>query len=57
MGINAYPTTILYNNSKPHKYQGHHDAGSIVEFIRVCVQRRLRYTERSWHAIVNINLY
>lgn len=32
--IRSYPTTILYNNSKPHQYNGHHSAAHIVEFIQ-----------------------
>jgi DnaJ family protein C protein 10 len=34
-GIRSYPTTILFNNSVPHNYHGHHTAGDIGEFIHV----------------------
>ena len=33
--IRSYPTTILYNQSVPHQFQGHHNAESITEFIQV----------------------
>lgn len=31
--IRSYPTTILYNNSIPHQFNGHHTAADLVEFI------------------------
>jgi len=31
--IRSYPTTILYNNSIPHQFTGHHTAADLVEFI------------------------
>ncbi|KAJ7354834.1 DnaJ sub C member 10 [Desmophyllum pertusum] len=31
--IRSYPTTILYNNSIPHQFDGHHTAADLVEFI------------------------
>lgn len=31
--IRSYPTTILYNNSLPHQFTGHHTAADLVEFI------------------------
>jgi len=37
MGIRSYPTTILYNGSATHKFQGSHDAVSIMEFVQVSV--------------------
>ena len=33
--IRSYPTTILYNNSIPHQFTGHHTADDLVEFIEV----------------------
>ena len=33
--IRSYPTTILYNNSLPHQFTGHHTAADLVEFIEV----------------------
>ena len=33
--IRSYPTTILYNNSIPHQFTGHHNAADLVEFIEV----------------------
>ncbi|XP_067687759.1 dnaJ homolog subfamily C member 10-like [Haliotis asinina] len=32
--IRSYPTTILYNQSRPHQFHGHHTADSIVEFLQ-----------------------
>ncbi|XP_076088842.1 dnaJ homolog subfamily C member 10-like [Mytilus galloprovincialis] len=32
--IRSYPTTILYNSTKPHQYSGHHSAEHILEFIQ-----------------------
>jgi len=32
-GIRAYPTTIFFNMSKPHKYQGNHDAQEMADFV------------------------
>ncbi|XP_048578142.1 dnaJ homolog subfamily C member 10 isoform X2 [Nematostella vectensis] len=31
--IRSYPTTILYNNSQPHQFIGHHNALDIIEFV------------------------
>ncbi|XP_068227314.1 dnaJ homolog subfamily C member 10-like [Palaemon carinicauda] len=31
--IRQYPTTILYNQSVPHEYTGHHSASNLVEFV------------------------
>ncbi|XP_048873193.1 dnaJ homolog subfamily C member 10-like isoform X2 [Brienomyrus brachyistius] len=31
--IQAYPTTVIFNQSKTHHYEGHHSASSILEFI------------------------
>ncbi|PFX28948.1 DnaJ-like subfamily C member 10 [Stylophora pistillata] len=31
--IRSYPTTILYNNTHPHQFTGHHTAADLVEFI------------------------
>ncbi|XP_015751062.1 PREDICTED: dnaJ homolog subfamily C member 10-like [Acropora digitifera] len=33
--IRSYPTTILYNNSIPHQFSGHHTAADLVEFVEV----------------------
>jgi len=32
-GVRAYPTTIFYNMSKPHRYQGRHDADELADFV------------------------
>ncbi|ESN95836.1 hypothetical protein HELRODRAFT_102482 [Helobdella robusta] len=32
--VHSYPTTILYNLTKPHHYHGHHSASEIVQFIQ-----------------------
>lgn len=32
-GIKAYPTTVFFNMSKPHKYQGNHDAQELADFV------------------------
>ncbi|XP_051565165.1 dnaJ homolog subfamily C member 10-like isoform X1 [Myxocyprinus asiaticus] len=31
--INAYPTTVIFNKSSIHEYEGHHSAEGILEFI------------------------
>ncbi|KAH9495740.1 DnaJ sub C member 10 [Bulinus truncatus] len=31
--IHSYPTTILYNQSIPHQYHGHHSVKHLLEFI------------------------
>uniref|UniRef100_A0AAR2K206 DnaJ homolog subfamily C member 10 n=1 Tax=Pygocentrus nattereri TaxID=42514 RepID=A0AAR2K206_PYGNA len=31
--INAYPTTVIFNKSSIHEYEGHHSADGILEFI------------------------
>lgn len=31
--VHSYPTTILYNQSKPHQYHGHHNVHALGEFI------------------------
>lgn len=33
--VRSYPTTILYNQSVPHHYHGHHNVHAMVEFIQV----------------------
>lgn len=33
-GINAYPTTIFFNQSRPHRYQGGHDAAELADFVQ-----------------------
>jgi thioredoxin-like negative regulator of GroEL len=33
-GINAYPTTIFFNESRPHRYQGSHDAEELADFVK-----------------------
>ena len=33
--IHSYPTTVLYNNTKPQIYSGHHTSHYIAEFIEV----------------------
>ena len=38
--IRSYPTTILYNNSIPHQFTGHHTAADLVEFVEVSKQFR-----------------
>ncbi|KAH3752172.1 dnaJ homolog subfamily C member 10-like [Dreissena polymorpha] len=32
--VRSYPTTILYNQSIPHQYHGHHNVHAMVEFIQ-----------------------
>ena len=32
-GINAYPTTIMYNGSVPHHFSGQHQEQAIVNFV------------------------
>ncbi|NXR17573.1 DJC10 protein, partial [Cinclus mexicanus] len=34
--IRAYPTTVVFNQSDVHEYEGHHSAEQILEFIEVC---------------------
>lgn len=33
--IHAYPTTVIFNKSSIHEYEGHHSADGILEFIEV----------------------
>ena len=33
-GVNAYPTTIFFNQSRPHRYHGSHDAEELAEFVK-----------------------
>ena len=33
--IQAYPTTVVFNQSNVHEYEGHHSAEQILEFIEV----------------------
>uniref|UniRef100_A0A4W4ETW7 DnaJ homolog subfamily C member 10 n=1 Tax=Electrophorus electricus TaxID=8005 RepID=A0A4W4ETW7_ELEEL len=32
--INAYPTTVVFNKSSVHEYEGHHSADGILEFVQ-----------------------
>uniref|UniRef100_A0A1A7YN79 DnaJ homolog subfamily C member 10 n=2 Tax=Iconisemion striatum TaxID=60296 RepID=A0A1A7YN79_9TELE len=32
--IQAYPTTVVFNGSSVHEYEGHHSADGILEFIK-----------------------
>uniref|UniRef100_A0A667WUP4 DnaJ homolog subfamily C member 10 n=1 Tax=Myripristis murdjan TaxID=586833 RepID=A0A667WUP4_9TELE len=32
--IQAYPTTVIFNRSSVHEYEGHHSADGILEFIQ-----------------------
>ncbi|EMP26352.1 DnaJ like protein subfamily C member 10 [Chelonia mydas] len=34
--IRAYPTTVVFNQSNVHEYEGHHSAEQILAFIEVC---------------------
>ena len=34
-GVQSYPTTVLYNQSVPHHFHGHHTAQHIVQFLQV----------------------
>ena len=34
-GVRSYPTTILFNNSVPNPYHGHHTANDMGDFIEV----------------------
>lgn len=42
--INAYPTTVIFNKSSIHEYEGHHSADGILEFIQVRAPVRLNLT-------------
>ncbi|XP_072117836.1 dnaJ homolog subfamily C member 10 [Mobula birostris] len=33
-GIQAYPTTLIFNQSNVHEYEGHHTANELLEFIQ-----------------------
>ncbi|ELT92793.1 hypothetical protein CAPTEDRAFT_228052 [Capitella teleta] len=33
-GVKSYPTTMFYNQSTPHQFDGHHHASHIVEFLQ-----------------------
>uniref|UniRef100_A0A3Q4HXS7 DnaJ homolog subfamily C member 10 n=1 Tax=Neolamprologus brichardi TaxID=32507 RepID=A0A3Q4HXS7_NEOBR len=33
--IQAYPTTVIFNGSSVHEYEGHHSADGILEFIQL----------------------
>ncbi|XP_067843783.1 dnaJ homolog subfamily C member 10 isoform X2 [Heptranchias perlo] len=33
-GIRAYPTTLIFNQSNVHEYEGHHTADELLEFIQ-----------------------
>ncbi|XP_078408050.1 dnaJ homolog subfamily C member 10 isoform X2 [Cetorhinus maximus] len=33
-GIQAYPTTLIFNQSNVHEYEGHHTADELLEFIQ-----------------------
>lgn len=33
--IQAYPTTVIFNGSSVHEYEGQHSADGILEFIQV----------------------
>uniref|UniRef100_A0A3B3ZUP4 DnaJ homolog subfamily C member 10 n=1 Tax=Periophthalmus magnuspinnatus TaxID=409849 RepID=A0A3B3ZUP4_9GOBI len=35
--VQAYPTTVIFNGSSMHEYEGQHSADGILEFIQVCV--------------------
>uniref|UniRef100_A0A673JLH2 DnaJ homolog subfamily C member 10 n=1 Tax=Sinocyclocheilus rhinocerous TaxID=307959 RepID=A0A673JLH2_9TELE len=35
--IHAYPTTVIFNKSSIHEYEGHHSADGILEFIEELV--------------------
>ncbi|XP_034041874.1 dnaJ homolog subfamily C member 10 isoform X2 [Thalassophryne amazonica] len=32
--VQAYPTTVIFNGSSVHEYEGHHSASGILEFIQ-----------------------
>ena len=32
-GIRSYPTTIIFNNTKPHKYQGNQNSQELADFV------------------------
>lgn len=44
--IQAYPTTVIFNGSSVHEYEGQHSADGILEFIQVPAVIR-RYTRSS----------
>lgn len=33
--VQSYPTTVLYNQTVPHRFHGHHHVRDIVEFLQV----------------------
>lgn len=39
--IQAYPTTVIFNGSSLHEYEGHHSADGILEFIQVSSEQQL----------------
>ncbi|KAG7256636.1 hypothetical protein CRUP_005160 [Coryphaenoides rupestris] len=38
--IQAYPTTVIFNRTSMHEYEGHHSADGILEFIQVVQEER-----------------
>jgi len=37
--IQAYPTTVIFNGSSVHEYEGQHSADGILEFIQVTMSK------------------
>ncbi|KAJ7408036.1 hypothetical protein WISP_122767 [Willisornis vidua] len=51
--IRAYPTTVVFNQSDVHEYEGHHSAEQILEFIEVAwlsfIMPVLASSYNGWH--------
>ncbi|KAJ8253137.1 hypothetical protein GJAV_G00209540 [Gymnothorax javanicus] len=51
--IQAYPTTVIFNKSSIHEYEGHHSADGILEFIQDLVNPAVvTLTPDSFQALV-----
>ncbi|XP_064167232.1 dnaJ homolog subfamily C member 10 [Anguilla rostrata] len=51
--IHAYPTTVIFNKSSIHEYEGHHSADGILEFIQDLVNPAVvSLTPDSFQALV-----
>uniref|UniRef100_A0A8C5I1H8 DnaJ homolog subfamily C member 10 n=1 Tax=Gouania willdenowi TaxID=441366 RepID=A0A8C5I1H8_GOUWI len=46
--IQAYPTTVIFNGSSVHEYEGHHSADGILEFIQVCPSPEVYCRDAFW---------
>uniref|UniRef100_A0A3B4G111 DnaJ homolog subfamily C member 10 n=1 Tax=Pundamilia nyererei TaxID=303518 RepID=A0A3B4G111_9CICH len=50
--IQAYPTTVIFNGSSVHEYEGHHSADGILEFIQVLHQIQLKWLLFAWIFVI-----